>query len=101
MTTPRGDDPNEKLPPKRGGGRSKPPNAGGKAYQGALEATFAVIIGVILGYWADQYFESEPIGLILGAVLGFAAMVLRLLRLGRELGLDGSQPGSQPGDDDS
>jgi F0F1-type ATP synthase assembly protein I len=93
MTTPRGDDPNAKPPPN-------PPNPGGKAYQGALEATFAVIIGVGLGYWADQYFESGPLGVVLGAALGFAAMVLRLLRLGRELGLDSSKPGSQAGDDD-
>ena len=34
-----------------------------KAYQGALEAVFAVVIAAGLGYWLDGRFESSPIGL--------------------------------------
>lgn len=45
----------------------------------------AVLVGAGLGYWADAHWESTPIGVISGVVVGFAAMVLRLLRLGREL----------------
>lgn len=45
----------------------------------------AVLVGAGLGYWADAHWESTPVGVISGVVVGFAAMVLRLLRLGREL----------------
>ncbi len=45
----------------------------------------AVLVGAGLGYWADSHWESTPVGVITGVVVGFAAMVLRLLRLGREL----------------
>lgn len=46
-----------------------------------MEAVFAILISVGLGYWADSYFETGPIGLIAGAVIGFAAFVLRLFRM--------------------
>ena len=62
--------------------------AGGSAYQGAFEAVGAMLISVFLGYWLDQRFETEPTGVLVGAVLGFAAMVLRLVRLGRKLQAD-------------
>ena len=57
-----------------------------KAYEGAFEAVVSVIIATTVGYFADGYFDSSPIGLFTGVVLGFAAMVLRLVRLGKELG---------------
>ena len=60
-------------------------SAAGDAYQGAFEAVMAVLVGAGLGYWADVHWESTPVGVITGVVVGFAAMVLRLLRLGREL----------------
>jgi len=56
--------------------------AHGAAYEGAMEAVFAILIAVGLGYWADEYFETGPRYLIVGAILGFAAFVLRLLRMG-------------------
>lgn len=57
----------------------------GTAYQAAFEAVFAILIGVGLGYWADASFDSAPWGLLLGFALGFAAFVLRLVRLARQL----------------
>jgi len=33
------------------------------------------------GYFADRQFESEPIGLIIGAAIGFLAMLLRIVRM--------------------
>jgi F0F1-type ATP synthase assembly protein I len=66
-----------------------------RAYEGAFEAVIAIIAAVGLGYWADTYLDSSPIGLIVGAVIGFAAMVLRLLRLGKELGI--SEPSDEQG----
>lgn len=62
--------------------------AGSDAYQGAFEAIGAVLVGGGFGYWADWAWDSSPWGLLVGIALGFAAMVLRLLRLGKELDLD-------------
>ena len=53
------------------------------AYQGAVEAVLAVPIAVGLGYWADRSFDTSPIGLGVGAVIGFAAMVVRITRMRR------------------
>ncbi len=57
----------------------------GDAYQGAFEAVMAVLVGAGVGYWLDHRFGWTPVGVITGVVVGFAAMVLRLLRLGQEL----------------
>lgn len=51
------------------------------AYQGAMEAVFSVVIAVGAGYWADETFETSPLYLLIGAVIGFGAMVLRLVRM--------------------
>ena len=71
-----------------------------RAYEGAFEAVVAMIASIGFGYWADTYFDSSPVGLFIGVVIGFAAMVLRLLRLGREVGVDGSSNGQGNGQDD-
>jgi ATP synthase protein I len=55
------------------------------AYQGAFEAVLAVLVGAGIGYWVDSRWDTTPYGVLTGVVVGFAAMVLRLLRLGREL----------------
>jgi F0F1-type ATP synthase assembly protein I len=55
------------------------------AYQGSVEAVFAVLICAGLGYLADERWSSEPKGLLIGVVIGFSAFVLRLMRLGEEL----------------
>ena len=65
--------------------------AGGSAYEGAFEAIGAMLISMFAGYWVDQRFETEPTGVLVGAVVGFAAFVLRLVRLGRKLHADQEQ----------
>jgi F0F1-type ATP synthase assembly protein I len=57
----------------------------GAAYQGAVEAVFAIPIAVAIGYFADRHFGTFPILLLVGVGIGFGAFVLRLWRLGREL----------------
>jgi len=57
----------------------------GLAYQGASEAVFAIPVATGIGYWLDGRFGTSPYLLILGAALGFAAFVTRLLRLGKQL----------------
>jgi len=59
--------------------------AGNDAYQGAFEAVGAVLVGCGVGFWVDGRWETSPWGVSIGAVIGFAAMVLRLVRLGQEL----------------
>lgn len=71
----------------------------GDAYQGAFEAVMAVLVGAGAGYWVDGRWQTTPYGVITGLVLGFAAMVLRLLRLGREL--PPPEAGTQPGAPDA
>ena len=51
------------------------------AYQGALEAVFAILIAAGAGYWADQHFGTGPRWLIVGTILGFGSFVLRLFRM--------------------
>ena len=58
----------------------------GGAYQGALEATLAVVISVLFGVWADTKFDTSPVFFLLGLGVGFGAFILRLTRLMREVG---------------
>ena len=76
--------------------------AGSDAYQGAFEAVGSVLIACAFGYWVDSRWDTKPWGLLVGTVVGFAAMVLRLVRLGKELhpdsiGTDGVIPGKSAG----
>ena len=57
----------------------------GAAYQAAMESVFSIVIGVLLGWWADSSFETSPWGVLVGATIGFGAFVLRLSRLGAAL----------------
>jgi F0F1-type ATP synthase assembly protein I len=66
----------EEVPPK---------SRQGAAYQGALEAVFAILIGAFLGRLADDHFGTTPRYLLVGLLVGFAAFVLRLVRMRRYL----------------
>jgi F0F1-type ATP synthase assembly protein I len=70
--------------------------AGSEAYQGAFEAIGSVLIAGAFGYWVDYRWDTAPVGLLVGTAIGFAAMVLRLIRLGKEIHPDptGSESGS-------
>jgi F0F1-type ATP synthase assembly protein I len=57
----------------------------GAAYQGALEAVFAILIAGGLGYWADSRWGTSPWLLLVGFAVGFGSFVLRLIRLGRQM----------------
>ena len=54
-----------------------------------------VLFGAGVGYWVDWRWDTTPYGVIIGLLIGFAAMVLRLLRLGREL-VPGTEAGARP-----
>ena len=57
----------------------------GAAYQGAIEAVFAIPVAIGIGYFVDRRFETDPVFVFVGVGVGFAAFVMRLWRLGREL----------------
>ncbi len=81
-TEPNSNDPNDGGPAPR----QQQTRRQGLAYQGALEAVLAIPIAIGIGYWVDGRFDTSPLFLIGGAALGFTAFVVRLLRLGRQLG---------------
>ena len=69
----------------------------GAAYQGALEAVFAILIAGGIGYWADSRLGTSPWLLLLGFAIGFGSFVLRLIRLGRQLRESEPPAGGTPG----
>lgn len=81
----------------------------GRAYQAAFEATIAVVVAGAAGGYADQRFDTAPMFLIVGVLLGFGTFVLRLVRLMNELaGAEdarggtketGASPNQEPRDD--
>jgi F0F1-type ATP synthase assembly protein I len=73
---------------------------GAKAYQWAMEGAFAVPIAMGLGYWADTYFGTSPYLLLVGAVVGFGALVRRLMRLRPLVEAGDDEDGPQTREDD-
>jgi len=73
----------------------------GAAYQGAVEAVFAILIAGGIGYWVDSRWGTSPWGLMLGFAVGFGSFVLRLIRLGRQLGKGEPPAGGAPGGDEA
>lgn len=91
---------------------------GGGAYEGAFEAVGAILVATGIGYWVDHRYGTTPYGVVGGAAIGFAAFVLRLVRLGRQLhpdaiaseqdggtatngaGESGAAPGSNEGEEE-
>ena len=71
--------------------------AGSDAYQGAFEAVGAVLVACGIGFFVDGRWDTRPWGVVVGVVIGFAAMVLRLVRLGHELHPEWQEDGQQNG----
>ncbi len=69
------------------------PRGLGSAYQGALEATLAVVISVLFGVWLDTKFDASPAFFLTGLGVGFGAFILRLTRLLREVGRSDDEEG--------
>jgi hypothetical protein len=51
------------------------------AYQGAIEAVLAMAVSALAGWWIDGRLGTGPWGLFVGMAVGFAALLLRLLRI--------------------
>jgi len=50
-----------------------------------VELVAAMIVGGGLGYWADSYFGSTPVGIVVGVFLGMAAGLLNVYRTASQL----------------
>ncbi len=94
----RHETPNESCPSSERESVSQPPvipgsgrltraaaASGSSAYQAVFEAVGSILLACGLGVWLDRRFETAPVGVLIGAVIGFGAFVLRLMRLGKEL----------------
>ena len=52
-----------------------------RAFEGALEAALAVVVGVVLGYYCDRWLGTEPFFLFVFLILGFVAGFRLLLQI--------------------
>ncbi|AMY12663.1 Putative F0F1-ATPase subunit (ATPase gene1) [Luteitalea pratensis] len=48
-----------------------------------LSFVLAIVLGTAAGLWVDRTFNSNPWGMLIGFVLGFAAAVLNVVRITR------------------
>lgn len=71
----------------------------GPAYQGAAEATLAVVIALGIGIWADTKLDTSPAGMLIGLAVGFGSFVLRLWRLAQELNTQQRTTGTEDPED--
>ena len=49
-----------------------------------MQFSFAVVIGLALGYYLDRWFETEPVFLLIFMGFGFAAGIRSLVRFVRD-----------------
>jgi F0F1-type ATP synthase assembly protein I len=48
-----------------------------------LSFVMAIVLGTAAGWWVDRRFNSDPWGILVGFVLGFAAAILNVVRITR------------------
>ncbi len=60
----------------------------GKAFRGIAVTTTilsylsgSTIVGILIGRWVDQYFQTSPLFLIIGLLIGLAAGVYGMIYL--------------------
>jgi len=87
-----------------GGQNSAPPQSpAGLAMRFGGEFGAAIIVGALLGYGADYFLHSSPVGLLIGLGLGFVAGVVNVVRVAQSYSrANPSDPNapSIPDDDD-
>lgn len=53
-----------------------------------IELISAIIIGLVIGLFLDNYFQSKPIFLFIFLILGFAAGIMNVFRSVKRLGFE-------------
>ena len=73
-----------------------------RAYRLAAEFVAAILVGLGLGWGADQLLGTSPWGMIMLLLLGFAAGVLNVIRATAEMNAANAPPPDMPAvtDDD-
>jgi ATP synthase protein I len=56
----------------------------GRGYEAAWEAALSVVLGAVLGIYADRWLGFSPLFLILFLALGLTVALRRLIRLGKQ-----------------
>ena len=66
---------------------------------GALGGEFvgAIIAGTYLGHWVDERFETQPVGLLVGMMLGLVGVSVHIVRIAKRFLLQEERAGE---DDD-
>ena len=74
----------------------------GRAFRLASEFVAAIVVGGALGFGVDWFFKSQPWGIVIFILLGFAAGVLNIIRATAELNAMTAVPPGTPAvkDDD-
>ncbi len=54
----------------------------------SIEAGLSVVVGILIGYYADTYFHTMPWLTLVFTCLGFTASILRLMEIGKIMGSD-------------
>jgi ATP synthase protein I len=81
--------------------RARAPATGwGRALDLGIQFGFSVVVGLVLGYYADRWLGSEPIFLFVFTGFGFAAGMRALLRFARASAQSEAR-GEPPGSDES
>jgi len=64
----------------------------GRGVEAAWEAALAIVLGAVVGIYADRWLDTSPVLMVvfltLGAIVGFR----RLIRLGKQAVKDGESP---------
>ena len=58
------------------------------AFRLGTELTVAVMIGTVMGYALDRYFETKPWCLVIGLIVGGVAGCLNVYRFAKEITID-------------
>ena len=53
-----------------------------------VELVSAIIVGLVIGLFLDNYFQSKPIFLFIFLILGFAAGIMNVFRSVKKLGFE-------------
>ena len=56
----------------------------GRGYEAAWEAALSVVLGAVVGIYADRWLGYSPLFLVLFLALGLTVALRRLIRLGKE-----------------